>query len=74
MRSERQTSADGVVALDRALQASRFAAAADSVEASCGVLQAPTHEKFDRDSQFFYMNVGRYGHGLHTLRIVRLTL
>ena len=42
MRSERKTSADGVVALAKALQASRFAAAADSVETSCGVLQAPT--------------------------------
>ena len=48
MRSERKTSAEGVVALARALQASRFAAAADSVEASSGVLQAPTLEKFVR--------------------------
>ena len=49
MRSERKTSAEGVVALARALQASRFAAAADSVEASSGVLQAPTLEKFVTD-------------------------
>ena len=49
MRSERKTSADGDVALARALQASRFAAAADSVEASSGVLQAPTLEKFVTD-------------------------
>ena len=51
MRSERKTSADGVVALDRALQTSRSAAAADSGEASSGVLQAPTLMKFVADPQ-----------------------
>ena len=48
-RSESKTSAGGVVVLARALQMSRSAAAADSVEASSGVLQAPTLEKFVRD-------------------------
>ena len=48
MRSERKTSADGDVALARALQASRFAASADAVEESCEAATAPTREKFVR--------------------------
>ena len=49
MRSERKSSADGDVALARALQASRFAASADAVEASCEAATAPTLEKFVTD-------------------------
>ena len=48
MRSERKSSADGDVALARALQASRFAASADAVEESCEAATAPTREKFVR--------------------------
>ena len=46
MTSERKTAAGGDVALARALQASRFAASADAVEASCEAPTAPTLEKF----------------------------
>ena len=49
MRSERKTSADGDVALARALQMSRFAATAGAVEASCAARTAPTREKFVSD-------------------------
>ena len=49
MRSEPKTSADDIVALARALQASRFAASADAVEASCEAATAPTLEKFVSD-------------------------
>ena len=48
MRSERKTSADGDVALARALQASRFAASADAIEASCEAATAPTLGEFVR--------------------------
>ena len=50
MRSERKTFAEGVVAQARAVQASLFAAAADSVETSCGLLQAPTSARERRIS------------------------
>ena len=40
---------DGVVALARALQASRFAASAGAVEANCEAATAPTLEKFVSD-------------------------
>ena len=49
MRSEPKTSADGDVALARALQMSRFAASAGTVEAICAAPTAPTLEKFVSD-------------------------